>query len=82
MDTKFKDLIVHRSIAALEFFKENLSTNFGLIAVFVKVALEITKRVQHCVRLIPCVFMVFRGARVYLPLAAGCRVHKGHFQNE
>ena len=60
MDTKFKDLIVHRSIAALKFFKENLSTNFGLIAVFVKVALEITKRVQHCVLLIPCVFMVFR----------------------
>ena len=60
MDTKFKDLIVHRSIAALEFFKENLSTNFGLIAVFVKVALEITKRERHCVRLIPCVFMVFQ----------------------
>ena len=26
-----------------------VSTNFGLIAVFVKVALEITKRAQHCV---------------------------------
>ena len=60
MDTTFKDLIVHWSIAALKFFKENLSTNFGLIAVFVRVPLEITKRVQHCVRLIPCVFMVFR----------------------
>ena len=46
MDT---DFIVHWSIAALKVFKENLSTNFGLIAVFVKVALEITKRAQHCV---------------------------------
>ena len=43
MDTEFEDFIVHCSIAVLKFFKENLSTNFGLIAVFVKVALEITK---------------------------------------
>ena len=44
----------------MKFLKENLSTNFGLIAVFVKAALEITKRERHCVRLIPCVFMVFQ----------------------
>ena len=33
----------------IEIFKENLSTNFALIAVFMKVALKITKRAQHCV---------------------------------
>ena len=33
-------------IAALKFFEESLSTNFGLIAVFVKVALEITKKLS------------------------------------
>ena len=33
----------------IEIFKENLSTNFVLIAVFVKVAFKITKRAQHCV---------------------------------
>ena len=38
-----------RSIAAVKCFKENLSSNFGLIAGVVKVALEITKRAQHCV---------------------------------
>ena len=36
---KFGDFIVHWSITALKFFKENLTTNFGPIAVFVKVAL-------------------------------------------
>ena len=29
--------------------EENLWTNFGLIAVFVKEALEITKRAQLCI---------------------------------
>ena len=33
----------------IEIFKENLSPNFALIAVFVKVAFKITKRAQHCV---------------------------------
>ena len=33
----------------IEIFKESLSTNFALIAVFVKVAFKITKRAQHCV---------------------------------
>ena len=47
-DTKFGDFIVHWSIAALK-CKENLSTNFGLIAIFEKVAVEITKKAQHCV---------------------------------
>ena len=47
MDTKFGDFIVHCTIEALKFLRENLSMNFGLIAVFMKVALEITKRAQH-----------------------------------
>ena len=29
VDTKFGNFIVHQSIAALKFFKENLSRNFG-----------------------------------------------------
>ena len=44
VDENFGDFIVHWSIAALKFFKENLMTNFGLIAVFVKLTFEITKR--------------------------------------
>ena len=36
---KLGDFIVRWSITALKFFKENLTTNFGPIAVFVKVAL-------------------------------------------
>ena len=42
------------------------STNFVLIAVFVKVALEITKRAQHCIS--PSnsyVFKCFEIAQVY-----------------
>ena len=68
-------------IAALKFFKENLSTNFGLVVVFVKVALEITKRAQHCVLLIDMFSCFFEIALVYLRLA-GCRAYKGHLQNE
>ena len=45
IDTKFWDLIEN----VLKMFLKSLSTNFVLIAVFVKVALEITKRAQHCV---------------------------------
>ena len=66
MDTKLGYFTVHWLIAALKFFKENLSTNFGLVAVFVKVVLEITKRAQQCVLLIdmfPCFFEI---ALVYL----------------
>ena len=37
MDTKFRDCIVHWSIAVLKIFKGNLLTSFDLIAVFVKV---------------------------------------------
>ena len=81
MDTKFRYFTVRWSIAALNFFKENLSTNFGLIAVFVKVALEITKRAQHCVLLIRMFSCFFEIAPVYLRLA-GCRLYKGHLQNE
>ena len=75
------DFIVHWSIAALKVFKENVSTNFGLIAVFVKVALEITKRAQHCVWLIHMLSWLIEIAQVYLRLV-GCRMHKGHVQNE
>ena len=84
MDTKFGYFTVSWLIAALKFFEENLSTNFGLVVVFVKVALEITKRAQHCVLLID-MFSYFRYffeiALVYLRLA-GCRAYKGHLQNE
>ena len=55
MDTKFGDSIVHWSIAILNFL-----TNFGLIAVFVKVALEITKSAHHCVLPGFTCFHVFR----------------------
>ena len=75
------DFIVHWSIAALKVFKENLSANFGLIAVFVKVALEITKRAQQCVWLIRMLSCLIEIAQVYLRLV-GCRMHKGHVQNE
>ena len=78
MDT---DFIVHWSIASLKVFKENLSTNFGLIAVFVKGTLEITKRAQHCVWLIHMLSWLIEIAQVYLRLV-GCRMHKGHVQNE
>ena len=60
---------------------ENLSKNFGLIAVFAKVAFEITKRAQNCVFPHLHVFVFFEIARVYLRLA-GCRVYEGHLQNE
>ena len=81
MGTKFEDFMVQWSIAALKFFKENLSTNFGWIAVFVKVALDIAKRAQHCILLIHMFSYFFEVAQVYLRLA-GCRVCKGHLQNE
>ena len=54
---------------------------FFLIAVFAKVAFEITKRAQHCVFPHLHVFVFFEIARVYLRLA-GCRVYEGHLQNE
>ena len=44
MDENFAGFIVHWSIAAMKFFKENPMTKFGLIAVFVKLTFEITKR--------------------------------------
>ena len=53
-----------------------------LIAVFVRVALELTKRAQHCVLLILHMFSCFfKIAQVYLRLA-GCTVYKGRLQNE
>ena len=41
METKCGGFIEHWWIVVLKLFNENLSTNFGLIAVFVKVAFEI-----------------------------------------
>ena len=77
MDTKFGNFIVHWSTATLKFLTENLTTNFGLIAVFVKVALESTKKAQHCVLLINMFSCFFFKSRI-----AGCRVYKGHLQHE
>ena len=86
-------IIVHLSIASLNFFKENLSQNFGLIAVFVKVAVEITKRAQHCVLPRFTCFHVFSKTRKSTavwpredkPLSslglADCRMYKGNLQN-
>ena len=73
--------VEHWSIVARKSFKENLSTNFGLIAVFVKVAFEITKRAQHCVLPHLHVFVFFEIAQVYLRLT-GCKVYEGHLQND
>ena len=42
MNENFAGFIVHWSIAAMKFFKENPMTKFGLIAVFVKLTFEIT----------------------------------------
>ena len=57
------------------------STNFVLIAVFMKLALEITKRAQHCISLPDSyVFMCFEIAQVCLRSVA--IVCKGHLQNE
>ena len=81
MDTKFGDFILHWTIAALKFFKENLLTNFGLIAVFSKIVLESTKKAQHCVWLIHMFSCSFEISQGYLRLAR-CRVSKGYLQNE
>ena len=80
MDTKLADFLEHLSILALKFFKENLSKNSGLIAVFVKVAFKITMlSIAFYLDLHVCGF--FEIAQVYLRLA-GCRVYQGHLQNE
>ena len=52
--------------------KENQSSNFRLIAVFVKVALEITKRAQHHVLPRLACFYVLRNYKV----------QKGHLNTE
>ena len=62
-----------------EIFQRNLSSNFGLTAVFVKVALQKELRIafypdSH-------VLVLFEIAHVCLRLA-DCRVCKGHLQNE
>ena len=80
MATKFRGFIVHWSIAALKFFIEHVSTNFGFTVVFVKVALEITKSsaLRWLIHMFSCSFEI---VQVFLRLA-GCRVYKGHLQNE
>ena len=78
---KFGDLIVHWSINVLKKFQKNLLTNFVLTTFSVKVALEITKRAQHCVSPDSYVFMCFEIAQVHLRSVAS-RVYKGHLQNE
>ena len=64
-----------------EVLQRNLSTNFVLIAVFVKVASEITKRLSIAFYPDSHVFVFFEIAQVYLRLAR-CREYKGHLQNE
>ena len=82
MDTKFGHFIVYWSIAILKSFKENLSTNFCLIAVFVKVALKNYGKKLSLAFTDSHVFMFFfEIAQVFLRLA-GCRVYKGHSQNK
>ena len=83
MDTKFWGFIEHWSIVERKFFKENLSTNFGLIAVFVKVAFEINYKTSSALPFCPDlhIFVFFETAQVYLRIA-GCRVYEGHLQNE
>ena len=79
---KMGHFMAHWSIAALKFFKGNLSWNFGLIAVFVKVALKIIQK-ELSIASYPDShdFVLFEIAQVYLRLA-DCRVYKGHLQNE
>ena len=66
-----------RSINLLKKFLKNLMTNFVLIAVSVKVALEITKRAQHWVYPDSYLFLCFEIAR-----SAASRVYRGHLENE
>ena len=77
-DKLFKVGKVRRKASFANYY---LSTNFGLIAVFVKGTLEITKRAQHCVWLIHMLSWLIEIAQVYLRLVV-CRMHKGHVQNE
>ena len=60
-------------------FSKNLLTNFVLIAVFIKVALQKELSIAFYPDLY--VFMSFGIVQVYLHSEA-CRVYKGHLQNE
>ena len=61
-----RHFIVHWSIAALKLFQENLSLNFGLITVFLEVALQITKK-SSALRFIPIhMFSKSRSLLVFL----------------
>ena len=79
IDTKFRDLIVHGSITVLKKFKKNLLTNFVLIAVFMKVVLELQKELSIAFYPNLDIFMCFLITQVYLRSAAS-RVYKGHLQ--
>ena len=74
-----RDLIVHGSITVLKKFLKNLLNNFVLIAVFVKVALELQKQLSIAFYPDLYIFMCFLISQVYLSSAAS-RVYKGHLQ--
>ena len=76
METKFGGFIEHWRIVVLKLLNENLSTNFGLIAVFMKVAFEI-KELNTTFYPDSHVFLFLEIRQVDLRLA-GCRVQKGH----
>ena len=64
-------------INVLKKFLKNLSTNFVLIPVFAKVALELQKELSIAFYPDSYVFMFFEIAQVYLRSAAS-RAYKGH----
>ena len=76
METKFGGFIEHWWIVVLKLLNENLSTNFGLIAVFMKVAFEI-KELNTTFYPDSHVFLFLEIRQVDLRLAGG-RVQKGH----
>ena len=72
---KIGHLAAHWSIAALKFFKENLSSNFCLIAVFVKSSVRNYQK-RSALRFIIPRSHVF----VFFLRLADCRVYTGHLQ--
>ena len=83
MDTKFVDFIVHWSIAALKFFKENLSENFGLINRCFRESSPRSYKKSSALRLTDShVFMVDRNRASLILRLVGCRIHRGHLQNK
>ena len=68
MYMKFRDCVVHGSIATLKNFTKNLSTNFKKIAVFVKEPLEIVTKLNIEFHPDEYIFMLFEIALVYLSI--------------